>query len=179
MDFKVGSKVFYPSQGAGWIKNQKEIEFNGQKKLYFEFEFINSPISISTPLDNVNNLNIRDVESAKSIKEKITVLKKTPSKDPKTKDFNKLIEIFKKLEDQASIVSAIETIQYCNFVRKTREKDGRLIPVSIENELNRAVGDIVGELAVSSDTTLETAAKTFEKITGIEPDISESKYYNR
>lgn len=179
MDFKVGSKVFYPSQGAGWIKNQKEIEFNGQKKLYFEFEFINSPISISTPLDNVNNLNIRDVESAKSIKEKITVLKKTPSKDPKTKDFNKLIEIFKKLEDQASIVSAIETIQYCNFVRKTREKDGRLIPVSIENELNRAVGDVVGELAVSSDTTLETAAKTFEKITGIEPDISESKYYNR
>ena len=179
MDFKVGSKAFYPSQGAGWIKNQKEIEFNGQKKLYFEFEFINSPISISTPLDNVNNLNIRDVESAKSIKEKITVLKKTPSKDPKTKDFNKLIEIFKKLEDQASIVSAIETIQYCNFVRKTREKDGRLIPVSIENELNRAVGDIVGELAVSSDTTLETAAKTFEKITGIEPDISESKYYNR
>ena len=179
MDFKVGSKVFYPSQGAGWIKNQKEIEFNGQKKLYFEFEFINSPISISTPLDNVNNLNIRDVESAKSIKEKITVLKKTPSKDPKTKDFNKLIEIFKKLEDQASIVSAIETIQYCNFVKKIREKDGRLIPVSIENELNRAVGDIVGELAVSSDTTLETAAKTFEKITGIEPDISESKYYNR
>ncbi len=179
MDFKVGSKVFYPSQGAGLIKSQKEIEFNGQKKLYFEFEFINSSISISTPLDNVNNLNIRSVEPVKSINEKIAVLKKTPSKNPKTKDFNKLIEIFNKLENQASIESAIETIQYCNFIKKTREKDGRLIPVSIENELNRAIRDIVGELAISSNTTLETAAKSFEKITGIKPDISESKYYNR
>ena len=105
--------------------------------------------------------------------------KKTPSKDPKTKDFNKLIEIFKKLADQATIESAIETIQYCNFVKKIREKDGRLIPVSIENELNRAIGDIVGELAVSSGTKFETAAKTFEKVTGIKADITQSKYYNR
>ena len=179
MDFKVGSKVFYPSHGAGWIKDQKEIEFSGQKKMYYEFEFINSPISISTPLDNVNNLNIREVEPPEKIKEKISVLKKTPSKDPKTKDFNKLIEIFKKLADQATTESAIETIQYCNFVKKIREKDGRLIPVSIENELNRAVGDIVGELAVSTGTKFETAAKTFEKVTGIKADITQSKYYNR
>jgi hypothetical protein len=148
MDFKVGSKVFYPSHGAGWIKDQKEIEFSGQKKMYYEFEFINSPISISTPLDNVNNLNIREVEPPEKIKEKISVLKKTPSKDPKTKDFNKLIEIFKKLADQAT-------------------------------ELNRAIGDIVGELAVSSGTKFETAAKTFEKVTGIKADVTQSKYYNR
>lgn len=179
MEFKVGSKVFYPSHGAGWIKDQKEIEFNGQKKMYFEFEFVNSPISISTPLDNINNLNIREVESPEKIKEKISVLKKTPTKDPKTKDFNKLIEIFKRLENQATIEAAIETIQYCNFVKKIREKDGRLIPVSIENELNRAVGDIVGELAVSSNVKFETAAKTFEKITGLKADITQSKYYNR
>ena len=93
MDFKVGSKVFYPSQGAGWIKNQKEIEFNGQKKLYFEFEFINSPISISTPLDNVNNLNIRDVESAKSIKEKITVTMIETTATNNSKFFDSILAI--------------------------------------------------------------------------------------
>ena len=112
-------------------------------------------------------LNIREVLSQKEIKEKIEILKKKSFKDPKTKDFNKLIEIFKKLENQANIESAIETIQYCNFIKREREKDGRLIPVSIENELSRAIGEIVGELAVSSGTKLESAAKTFEKITGI------------
>ena len=168
MNFKVGSKVFYPSHGAGWIRNKKEIEFNGTKKMYYEFEFINSTLTVSTPIDNINNLNIRDVFSQKEIKDKMAVLKKKPYKDPKTKDFNKLMEIFKKLEDEATIESAIETIQYCNHIKREREKDGRLIPVSIENELSRAVGELVGELAVSSGVKLETGAKNFEKITGID-----------
>lgn len=171
MNFKVGSKVFYPSHGAGWIKNEKEIEFNGTKKDYFEFEFINNVLTISTPIENVNNLSIRQVLPAKDIKNKITTLKKTPTKNPKTTDFNKLMEIFKKLESEADIDSAIETIQYCNYVKKQREKDGRLIPVTIENELSRAVNDIVGELAVSSGVKLGTAAKNFESITGLETKI--------
>lgn len=171
MNLKIGSKVFYPSHGAGWIKQEKEIEFNGEKKQYFEFEFINSAITISTPIDNVENLSVRPVHSADSIKEKITVLKKKPTKDPKTTDFNKLMEIFKKLEQTADIESAVETIQYCNHVKKGREKDGRLIPVTIENELNRAINDIVGELAVSAGVKLQTAARTFEKITGMETKI--------
>jgi RNA polymerase-interacting CarD/CdnL/TRCF family regulator len=173
MNFKIGSKVFYPSHGAGWVRHEKEIEFNGQKKDYFEFEFISSAITISTPIDNINNLNVRPVHTAAEIKDKISLLKKKPIKDPKTKDFNKLMEIFKKLESGANVDSAIETIQYCNFVKKQREKDGRLIPVTIENELNRAIGDIVGELAVSSGVKLISAAKSFEKITGLETKISE------
>jgi len=178
MEFKVGSKVFYPSHGAGWIRNRKEIEFNGSKKMYFEFEFINASITISTPLDNINNLSIRSVFPSKVITEKISVLKKSPHKDPKTKDFNKLMEIFKKLESQATIESAIETIQYCNFIKREREKDGRLIPVSIENELARAMGDIVGELAVSAGIKLETAGKMFEKATGLEAKMLEFKYFH-
>ncbi len=172
MNLKIGSKVFYPSHGAGWIKQEKEIEFNGEKKQYFEFEFINSAITVSTPIDNVENLSVRAVHSADSIKDKISVLKKKPTKDPKTTDFNKLMEIFKKLENTADIESAVETIQFCNHVKKGREKDGRLIPVTIENELERAINDIVGELAVSSGVKLQTAAKSFEKITGITTKIS-------
>ncbi len=173
MNFKIGTKVFYPSHGAGWIKQEKEIEFNGEKKQYFEFEFINSPISISIPIDNIDNLNVRAISSTKSIKEKISVLKKKSVKDPNTTDFNKLMELFKKLEQSASIENSIETIQVCNHIKKEREKDGRLIPVTIENELNRAINNIVGELAVSSGTKLYTAAKTFEKITGLETKIEE------
>ena len=33
MKFKVGSKVFYPSHGAGWIKNEKEIEMDKRKDI--------------------------------------------------------------------------------------------------------------------------------------------------
>ncbi len=173
MNFKVGSKVFYPSHGAGVIKREKDIEFDGQKKRYFEFELITNPLSISTPVENIDNLGIRDVLSVQKIKDAIKVLKKSPSANPKVKDFNVMLNMFKELEESSDLESSIKIIQYCNYVKKSREKEGRLIPVSIEKQLEGAIKNIVGELAVSSGISLKTATKNFTKITGIEADIEE------
>lgn len=172
MNLKVGSKVFYPLHGAGWIKNEKEIEFGGEKKKYFEFELITSLLSISTPVENVQTLGVRPVLPTKDIKEKIKVLKKTPAIDPKVKDFNMMLNTFKELEESASIEDSIKIMQYCNFVKKKREKEGRLIPISIEKQLEGAIKNIVGELAVSSGTTLDKATKTFAEITDIKVEIT-------
>jgi hypothetical protein len=72
------------------------------------------------------------------------------------------------LHEKADIESKITIIQYCNFVKKKREEDGRLIPVTIEKELDKAIMDIVGELAVSANIKLSTAAKQFIEITGVD-----------
>ncbi len=172
MNLKVGSKVFYPLHGAGWIKNEKEIDKYGEKKKYFEFELITSLLSISTPVENVQTLGVRPVLPTKDIKEKIKVLKKTPAIDPKVKDFNMMLNTFKELEESASIEDSIKIMQYCNFVKKKREKEGRLIPISIEKQLEGAIKNIVGELAVSSGTTLDKATKTFAEITDIKVEIT-------
>ena len=168
MDLKVKSKVFYPSHGAGWIKKEKDIEFNGEKKRYFEFELINNPITISTPIENVENLGIRDVESGKKIRDMLKTLKKKPYQNPGTKDFNTLMGILQEEEEKASIEGNITIIQLCNHVIKSREKEGRLIPVTIENQLAQAINDITGELAVSENITLAKAKSSFTKITGLE-----------
>jgi RNA polymerase-interacting CarD/CdnL/TRCF family regulator len=168
MSLKVGSKVFYPTHGAGWIREKKEIEFDGEKKEYYQFELINSPLEISTPVGNLEELGIRPVLKSTEIKDEIKVLKKKSKKDPKNKDFNDLVSTFDELHEQANIQAKIEIIQYCNFVKDKREKDGRLIPVTIEKELDKAVMDIVGELAVSANVKLSTAAKQFMEITGVE-----------
>lgn len=167
MSLKVGSKVFYPTHGAGWIKNKKNIEFGGEKKEYFEFELINSPLAISTPVENLEVLGIRPVLKSTEIKDRIKILKKNPKKDPKNRDFNDLISIFEELNSKADIESKIEIIQACNFVKEKREKDGRLIPVTIEKELDKAIVDIIGELAVSANIKMTTAAQQFMDITGI------------
>ena len=171
MNFKVGSKVFYPSHGAGYIKRKKEIEFNGEKKKYFEFELATNPLSISTPVDNVENLGIREVLAVDDIKKAIKVLKKTPSINPKVKDFNMMIKLFKDLEESSEIGAPIQIIQYCNFVKDIRKKEGRLIPITIEKQLEGAIGSIVGELSVSSEISLEEASNIFTKLSGIEADI--------
>ena len=168
MSLKVGSKVFYPTHGAGWIREKKEIEFDGEKKEYYQFELINSPLEISTPVGNLEELGIRPVLKSTEIKERIKVLKRNPRKDPKNKDFNDLVSTFDELHEQANIEAKIEMIQYCNFVKKKRAEDGRLIPVTIEKELDKAIMDIVGEMAVSANIKLETAAKQFMDVTGLE-----------
>jgi RNA polymerase-interacting CarD/CdnL/TRCF family regulator len=90
MQLKVGSKVFYPSHGAGKVKGQKDIEFNGEIKKYFEFELITNPLSISTPVDNIDALGIREVLPTKQIMEEIKVLKKSPAKNPKAVSYTHL-----------------------------------------------------------------------------------------
>jgi CarD family transcriptional regulator len=173
MQLKVGSKVFYPSHGAGKVKGQKDIEFNGEIKKYFEFELITNPLSISTPVDNIDSLGIREVMSTKQITDEIKVLKKNPSKNPKVTDFNIMLNMFKELEEKSDIKSTIEIIQYCNFIRRKREKEGRLIPTSIEKQLEEAVKNIVGELAIASDKTMDQANEQFAKITGLKVSLSE------
>jgi CarD family transcriptional regulator len=173
MSLKVGSKVFYPPHGAGWIREEKEIDFNGDKQKYFEFELITNPLRISAPVDRIEELNIRNVMTKQEILDKVSVLKTKPTQKPKSTDFNGLLNIFKDLEKDADFDSSIEIIQLCNHVKKQREKEGRLIPVSIEKQLEGALKNIIGELAVSSGVTLKTASKTFSKQTGIEAEITE------
>lgn len=171
MNLKVGSKVFYPSHGAGWIKAKKEIEFDGAKKEYFEFELITSLLSISAPVENIETLGIRPILAAKEIKEKLSILKKKPAVDPKVKDFNAMLSEFKELETSSNIEDSIKIIQYCNFVKKQRETEGRLIPVSIEKQLEGAIKNVVGELAVSSGSSLDSAIEDFKKVTGLDASI--------
>lgn len=161
MKFKVGSKVFYPSHGAGYIKRKKEIEFDGKKKEYFEFELVTNPLSISTPIDNVENLGIRDVMPVDDLKKIIKILKKTPNVNPKVRDFNMMIKLFKELEESPNTDASIQIIQYCNYVKDKRKKEGRLIPITLEKQLEAAIANLVGELAVSSDISLKDASDMF------------------
>ncbi len=172
MKFKVGSKVFYPSHGAGYIKKKKEIEFDGKKKEYFEFELVTNPLSISTPIDNVENLGIRDVMPVDDLKKIIKILKKTPSVNPKVRDFNMMIKLFKELEESPNTDASIQIIQYCNYVKDKRKKEGRLIPITLEKQLEAAIANLVGELAVSSDISLKDASDMFSKLSGIKVDVT-------
>lgn len=170
MELKVRSKVFYPSHGAGWVKAKKKIEFNGEKKDYFEFEFINNPLTISTPIENIDKLGIREVYSPTVIRKKTAVLKKTKTKNPKTDDFNALANMLRELEEKGDIEDFVQIIQYCNSIRNKRIKDGRLIPVSIDKQLSNAVENIVGELAVSADMDYAKAYASFQRATGLKLD---------
>ncbi|KKR05994.1 MAG: CarD-like protein transcriptional regulator [candidate division WS6 bacterium GW2011_GWF2_39_15] len=167
MELKLQSKVFYPSHGAGWVKSQKVIEFGGEQKEYYEFQFINSPLTISAPIMNIDKLGIREVHKEREIIKRISILKKKKSLKPKAKDFNELMEILGELESKGDIDAYVQIIQYCNNIKKQRDAEGRLIPVSIDKHIKNSIDNIVAELAVSSDSDMPHAMVRFEKATGL------------
>lgn len=170
----VGSKVFYPTHGAGTIKGKKKIEFQGEKKEYFEFKFIDAQLTVSTPVENIGMLGVRPIMTLKAIRKFIEILKKKPAKKPKQSEYNDLIKHIQELDTHGDVTSYVEIVQLCNAVQKKREKEGRLIPVSIKKHRKTAMDLIIGEIAVAEDKTMQEAAIMFNKYT--ELDIDTDRY---
>ena len=167
MELDIKSKIFYPSHGAGWIVNYKTIEFCGEKKKYCEFQFLNNPITISTPIANLEQLRIRNTIPTKKIKEALKVLAAKKSVKPNTKTYNDFISTIKELDYSGDLEAFVKIIQYCNYVKKQREKEGRIIPSNITKYIKTAQDYIITELAVQEDISYEKSRETFEKITNI------------
>ncbi len=166
-DIGVNSKVFYPSHGAGEIVKEKQIEFAGEMKKYYEFSFINKKLTISTPIQNIGKLGIRNVLSYEDIIKRIAILKNKPIVKADVKDYNELMIKIQELDLLGEVDSFIEIIQYCNAEIEIRQKEGRLIPVSIIKNLRTSKSNLIGEMAVSKGIPYEEATVEFIKITGM------------
>lgn len=112
-------------------------------------------------------LSIREVIKPQVIKKTVSALKKNKIKKPKFTDFNSLSNIIRDLEGLGEIEAFLEIIQYCNFVKREREKDGRLVPSSIEKSQKNAIEQIAGELAVSAGIDFAKALLDVQSLMGI------------
>ena len=91
------------------------------------------------------------------------LLKKT-SKKPPTKDYNSFVKLTKELANSGELDNFLLIIKYSQSIKKQRNRDGRLIPTGVTNNIKRAIDFIVSELAVSKDISYEQAEKEFEKL---------------
>lgn len=167
MDIKLHSRIFYPSHGAGYVTGVRSIEFGGQSLNYYDMSFINSDIKVSAPMSNIATLGVRHVESPDRIIEAAKDLKETPKTKPDAQDYNEFIEVIKQLDNEGTIENFVTIVQMCNYVKKQREKEGKLIPVSINKYIRSSLNHLVSELAVSSDQPFEQAKAEFETVSGM------------
>ena len=167
---KVNSKIFYPGHGPGTIKRTQKIDFAGEIKLYYEFEFINNELTISTPVENVEKLGVRKINKAEDIKKAIKILKKTPALKAPTENYNELMNIIRKKELSGEISAFVEIIQFCNHVKEERDIDKRLIPTSIVKHIKNCSYYLIGELALAQRISYEKASDEFFKISGMQVD---------
>ncbi len=77
--FSVGDKVVYPMHGAGVIEAIEEKEILGDTKKYYVMNIPIGDMKVMIPLDNVDNIGLRNIISEEDICRVLTVLKDNQS----------------------------------------------------------------------------------------------------
>ena len=109
--FKINQKVVYPSQGVGIVKEVFEKTFKDQTTLYYKIYIEASDMVVMVPVDNAENLGIRQIVSAKEAQEALSLL--SDDFEPITSDwklrYQMNLDLLKKgtVKDIATIVRCL------------------------------------------------------------------------
>ena len=76
MGYSIGEKIVYPMHGAGIISGIEEQEFLGEVKSYYLLKLSYGSMGIMVPVDNADELGIRDVIDPSAIADVMEYLKK-------------------------------------------------------------------------------------------------------
>lgn len=80
--FKIGDKVVYPMHGAGIIEDIEEKEVLGEKRKYFVMRLPIGEMKVMVPVDNVEEIGVREIIGDEEFKEVMSILRDDRSEMP-------------------------------------------------------------------------------------------------
>jgi CarD family transcriptional regulator len=80
--FRKGDKVIYPHHGAAVIEDLTEREFLGEKKKYFVLRLAYGDLTLMVPVDNTDEVGLREVINDEEVEEVFAVLRKKEARMP-------------------------------------------------------------------------------------------------
>ena len=162
--FKVDQKVVYPSQGVGIVKDVFEKTFKDNTVLYYKIYIEASDMVVMVPVDNAENLGIRQIVSAKEAQEALNLL--SDDFEPITSDwklrYQMNLDLLKKgtVKDIATIVRCLynrsKVKELPILERKLYDSAKKLL----EDEIAFALGKSSKEIEAEIHTKLEPPGAT-------------------
>ncbi len=157
--FKIDQKVVYPSQGVGIVKDVFEKSFKDTKVLYYKIYIEASDMVVMVPVDNAENLGIRQIVSSKEAQEALNLL--SDDFEPITSDwklrYQMNLDLLKKgtVKDIATIVRCLynrsKVKELPILERKLYDSAKKLL----EDEIAFALGKTAKEIEAEIHTKLE------------------------
>lgn len=157
--FKVDQNVVYPSQGVGVVTEVFEKQFKDKSVLYYKIYIEASDMVVMVPVDNAENLGIRQIVSAKEAEEALKLL--SDDFEPITSDwklrYQMNLELLKKgtVKDIATIVRCLynrsKVKELPILERKLYDSAKKLL----EDEIAFALGKTAKEIEAEIHTKLE------------------------
>ncbi|MCD9624689.1 CarD family transcriptional regulator [Rhabdothermincola salaria] len=82
MPFDVGDKVVYPHHGAAVIERKESKEAFGEQREYFVLRLAYGELTLMVPVDNTDEVGLREVITAEEVEEVYDVLRKKDARMP-------------------------------------------------------------------------------------------------
>ncbi|HAF66813.1 MAG: CarD family transcriptional regulator [Bacillota bacterium] len=155
--FRVGDRVVYPMHGAGTIEGIEQKEILGKTHKYYVLQLPISDMKVMIPVDNTEEIGLRDVIEPSEVPKVLEVLKQdsTPMSNNWNRRYRTNLEKIKSgdIYEVASVVR--------NLSARNKEKG---LSTGERKMLESAKEILLSELILASDWDREEAISIIEEI---------------
>lgn len=155
--FNIGDKIVYPMHGAGIIVAVEEREILGKKRKYYVMKMPMGDMKVMVPMDNVEDIGIREVITDEEIEQVFAVLGDIKTKMPQNWNRRYRANMDKiKSGDIYEIASVVR-----NLVIRDREKG---LSTGERKMLNNAKQMLISEIVLAKEIEQNEAENLIEDI---------------
>ena len=159
MPFDVGDKVVYPHHGAAVIERRETKEAFGEEKEYFVLRLSYGDLTAMVPVDNTEEVGLREVIDADEVEEVFALLAKKEARMPTNWS--------RRFKNHAEKLKSGDVYEVAEVVRNLSQRDQEKgVSAGEKRMLAKARQILVSELIFALDVSPEEAeAKLDEALT--------------
>ncbi|NLZ93566.1 MAG: CarD family transcriptional regulator [Firmicutes bacterium] len=146
--FKIGDKVVYPMHGAGIIEAIEEKEILGARKKYYVMKIPIGDMKVMIPLDNVEQIGLREIIDDDDVEQVFSILKAKHSK--MSTNWNRRYRANMEKIKSGDIFQVAEVVR--NLMFRDKEKG---LSTGERKMLDSAKQILISELVLVQDTSEE------------------------
>lgn len=154
--FNIGDKIVYPMHGAGVIEAIEEKEILGRRRKYYIMRMPLDDMKVMIPLDNVDEIGIRQVIPNEEIESVLAVLAADVTKMPK--NWNRRYRANMDRIKSGDIYEVAEVVR--NLLLRDREKS---LSTGERKILNNAKQILLSEIILAGDMSEDEVIQLIEK----------------
>ena len=159
MSFDVGDKVVYPHHGAAVIERRETKTAFGEEKEYFVLRMSYGDLTAMVPVDNTEEVGLRDVIDADEVAEVVAVLQKKDARMPSNWS--------RRFKNHAEKLKSGDVYEVAEVVRNLSQRDNEKgLSAGEKRMLAKAREILVSELIFALDVSQEQAEVRLDEALG-------------
>lgn len=150
--FNIGDKIVYPMHGAGIIEGIEEKEILGEKRKYYIMRMPIGDMKVMIPVDNIEEIGIREVIKYEEVSKVIDILKGDCTKMPQNWNRRYRANMEKiKSGDIYEIAAVVRNLMLRDFEKTLSTGERKM--------LNNAKQMLISEIVLAGNSSEEETEK--------------------